>query len=363
MKKNKTISLLLGIAASAAALYFAFRNIPLDALITYIASVNYLWIIPAVAASLSAFIARTLRWQSILEPVKKISFANAYHAIMIGFMLNAVFPWRIGEIARPALINKQDNVSFSTALATVAIERIFDILIMFIGLSVILATFDINSGFTADFGSWHLNRESLVAAARNTVITGALIIGAMLILVFKKARNLLGKGIMNLPDLLFFLNSSSKKRFKEGFCIHFKGVIENISSGFLLIKHPVKIMTCIILTFIIWILTALSYYLLALGCPGIDLSFAELSAVMVIVCFFIALPSAPGFWGLWEAGGIFAMSIFGISLTDAAGYTITNHLVQMIPVIIAGLLSAAFTGINIRKLSYQDGKGLRNGNS
>ena len=68
---------------------------------------------------------------------------------------------------------------------------------------------------------------------------------------------------------------------------------------------------------------------------------------MIIVCFFIALPSAPGYWGLWEAGGIFAMSLFGVSAKDAAGYTLTNHVIQMVPVIITGLVSAMITGVNI----------------
>ncbi len=167
---------------------------------------------------------------------------------------------------------------------------------------------------------------------------------------------------MKLPDLFFFLSSSSKKRIEEKICIPFQGVIENFSAGLLLVRHPVRILICFILTAVIWILTALSYYLLALGCPGIDLSFMELSAVMIIVCFFIALPSAPGFWGLWEAGGIFAMSLFGISSIDAAGYTITNHVIQMLPVIIAGLVSAAITGISIRNLS-SGSKGLTNGNT
>ena len=28
---------------------------------------------------------------------------------------------------------------------------------------------------------------------------------------------------------------------------------------------------------------------------------------MIIICFFIALPSVPGYWGIWEAGGVFAL--------------------------------------------------------
>ena len=65
-------------------------------------------------------------------------------------------------------------------------------------------------------------------------------------------------------------------------------------------------------------IAALSYYVFSLGSPGVDLSYTEMFAVMVIICLFIALPSVPGFWGLWEAGGVFAMSLFGISKNAAA---------------------------------------------
>ncbi len=130
--------------------------------------------------------------------------------------------------------------------------------------------------------------------------------------------------------------------------------MENFASGFALIKHPKKICICIGLSVIIWGLAAFSYYIMALGCPGIGLSFIELSAVMIIVCFFIALPSVPGFWGIWEAGGIFALALFGVSSKDAAGFTLANHAVQIFPVIIVGLVSALVTGVNIWQVSYKE---------
>jgi uncharacterized membrane protein YbhN (UPF0104 family) len=71
---------------------------------------------------------------------------------------------------------------------------------------------------------------------------------------------------------------------------------------------------------------------------------------MVIVCFFIALPSVPGFWGLWEAGGVFALALFGISNQQAVAYTLVNHAAQLFPVISIGLLSAMVTSVNIFKI-------------
>ena len=71
---------------------------------------------------------------------------------------------------------------------------------------------------------------------------------------------------------------------------------------------------------------------------------------MVIVCFFISLPSVPGFWGLWEAGGVFGLMIFGVSAKDAAGFTLANHVFQMVPVIVIGLISLVITGVSVVQL-------------
>ena len=89
-----------------------------------------------------------------------------------------------------------------------------------------------------------------------------------------------------------------------------------------------------------------------MGCPGVSLSLIEMTAIMVIICMFIALPSVPGYWGLWEAGGMFAMMLFGVSPREAAGFTLANHALQIFPVIVIGIISAVLTGVNIWRTSY-----------
>jgi hypothetical protein len=73
---------------------------------------------------------------------------------------------------------------------------------------------------------------------------------------------------------------------------------------------------------------------------------------MVIICFFISLPSVPGWWGLWEAGGVFALSLFGVSSKEAAGFTLANHAIHVFPVIIVGLASTMILSVDIRQMSY-----------
>ncbi|HQA71277.1 MAG TPA: lysylphosphatidylglycerol synthase transmembrane domain-containing protein, partial [Deltaproteobacteria bacterium] len=117
LNKKTIFSLIAGIVFSGAALYLTFVNIPLRELIDYLKVINYWWVIPSLLVAFLSYVLRVWRWQLILLPVKKTGFWSAFHPVMIGFMMSSVFPGRVGEIARPAVFYKKENVEFSKVLA------------------------------------------------------------------------------------------------------------------------------------------------------------------------------------------------------------------------------------------------------
>lgn len=353
MKRNAAISLIVGVIISALTLYLAFKNVPFSDLTSYVVSIDYLWILPTVVVVLLSFVLRAYRWQVILKSTGEVSFWNAYHPLMIGFMINSVLPGRVGEAARPVILKKQEDIPFSTGLATVAAERVFDVIIMIILFAALLATVQIDPNLDITFGKYHLNRAALLTAGRGLFNLLLLLLAGIIIISFDGARKVINSLIMRTPELFFFAGAEFKEKAQKKVCTPLVKLVENFSYGFALIKYPAKIVICLGLSFVIWILSALAYYLMAQGCPGIGLSFAELFAVMIIICFFIALPSVPGYWGIWEAGGIFGLTLFGVATKEAAGFTLVNHVIQMFPIIIAGIISAMITSINIIQVSYQ----------
>jgi glycosyltransferase 2 family protein len=352
MNKKMTTSFLLGGLFSVIALYFAFRNVPFTELIDYLVSINYLWVVPSVLIVLFAFLLRALRWQIMLQSVSNVSFSRAYHPMMIGFMLNCILPARAGELARPAILQRKDNVPFTSGLATVATERVFDLFFLIIFFAIIFSSVEIDPGINISFGKYSLNRETLELIFNNMVIMCFILVGGIVFVTIDYTRMLTNNIIMRIPDLFFFIGSTYKEKIRSILCRRLVGIVNNIAAGFGLVKDLKQIVLCLVLSFIVWILNALSYYVMALGCPGMQLSLFEITAIMIIICFFIALPSVPGFWGLWEAGGVFAISLFAVSQKDAAGFALASHAVQMFPVIIAGLVSALVYGVNIRQINY-----------
>lgn len=354
MKKKLTLSFLLGVAVSVAALYFAFKNVPFNELVGYLTTINYIWVAPAVLVAMFTFVLRAVRWQMILGGnAAGIGFWQAFHPLMIGFMINCVLPGRAGEVARPIILSKKEKVPFATGLATVAAERVFDIGLLVAFFAVVLANVRMDPDLIISYGKYQLNRDTLEMIAAGMLKVCVLLAAGIVLISLEKFRQWVRAAIHKIPSLLIGADPALRSRVREKFCVPLIRLVENFAAGFGLVKRPFKIVICILLSFLVWYLSALSYYLMALGCPGIKLTFLELSAVMIIVCFFIALPSVPGFWGLWEAGGVFALSIFGVPAKEAAGMTLMIHAVSVFPVIIVGVISAVITGINIWRITYE----------
>jgi uncharacterized protein (TIRG00374 family) len=354
MKKNVTISLVVGILVSAVAFYFAFRRVPFTELGIYLLSINYLWIVPSAALILATFGLRAIRWRIILSTTKQLDIWQVFHPMMIGFMLNCILPGRVGEIARPVILQKKEGVPFSTGLATVAAERVFDLILLVLLFAAVLAKVNIDVNLDVSFGGYHLNRETLMTAVSGMIKISLVLIAGVVVVSLKKAREVIAKIIMGSPSMLFVAGQNFRHKLQDKICRPLIGMMENFAAGFAMIKHPKTICLCLLLSFFIWCINAFAFFVMAQGCPGIDISYLEIFAVMIIICFFIALPSVPGFWGLWEAGGIFALALFAVPAKDAAGFTLANHALQILPVIFVGLGSAVYLGVDVWKLSYRD---------
>ena len=353
MKKTASLSLFIGLAVSIAALYLAFRQVPFSDLMAYLKSINYFWIIPTILLALAGFTLRVYRWQLILGSSRPVSFWQAFHPLMIGFMLNCILPGRVGEFARPIILQQKEHFPFSTGLATVAAERTFDAMILLLLFSCMLTMVQIDPVLEIPFGGYILNKALLISAAKGITRLSLLLLAGIVLVALGSSRNWMNRLFLRIPKLFFFTSQAFQELIYQRVSLFLVRFTLTFSRGFLLLKEPREMAICFGLSLLIWGLNVLSYYTMTLGAPGVELSFAELSVVMVIVCLFISIPSVPGFWGIWEAGGVFAMALFGVPARDAAGFTLANHAVQIFPVIVVGMVSAIMTGVNVWQVSRQ----------
>ncbi len=133
VSRNQLISVgkyLLGIFLGVGLLYLAFKDISFSDLQVYFQQVNYGWLgLSLCFGALSHFV-RALRWRMQLRASGYDTTPDRlYAAVMIGYLVNLALP-RAGELARCSVLYRSDRIPLPKTLGTVAIERVFDVLIL-----------------------------------------------------------------------------------------------------------------------------------------------------------------------------------------------------------------------------------------
>ena len=123
---NRTIRIALSIAISAVFLGFAIRKVDWAEAAAALAAAHYIYVVPMFGVTIWTLYIRAQRWRLLLRPVGTPAMRTLVAATNIGFMANMVLPLRIGEVIRPVLVSRKENKPLSGILATVVLERIFD---------------------------------------------------------------------------------------------------------------------------------------------------------------------------------------------------------------------------------------------
>ena len=93
----------------------------------------------------------------------------------------------------------------------------------------------------------------------------------------------------------------------------------------------------------LWLVNAFSFYL---GFPAFDIpvDFAGAMVLQGILAFGIAVPSAPGFVGPFEAAIMAVLALYGDRRNRAVAYALAYHATTFLPITLLGVWSATKTG-------------------
>jgi len=343
----KKFSFTIGVIFSCVALYLTLINVPLDQLWNDLISVKFQWVILSIIINCISFILRAFRWQLIVKEIQYINFWEAYHPTSIAFMMNSILPGRIGELARPVILSQNKKIPLSGGFATIVTERIFDVIILILLYAVVFLHVDIDPNFQMEIGKYTLSKTLLSSLATQIFFLFSILLMLIVCINIYYVRLGLKKILFLIPQLFKFTGKRTTNFILHKCIVPITNIIDHVADGFSFLKRVSRIIYCFFLSVVIWLLVAVSYYVMSFGYQNLHISFFEMCAVLVMICFFISLPSVPGYWGIWEAGGVFAMTIFGIGEKEAIGFTIVNHAFQIFPIIIAGIISAFLTGTSI----------------
>ena len=301
----------LGALVSALFLIYALRGLDLWQVWADVRAANYWWIIPGVAVYFVGVWVRSWRWHYLLRPIKSIPPGSMWPIVVIGYMGNNIYPFRIGEIIRAVLLKEKEGVSVSASIATILVERIFDGLVMLLFVFIALP-------FAPGLPDWL--RQTVILAS--LAFFGALMIFLILAANPKLSRMLYG-GVINrfAPKSMQPKLMNLADRFMEGL-----SSLSNVKDVFMIFFTSI----------IIWLLETVKYFFVMFAF-GFTVSFFALMLMNGVVNLATTLPSAPGYIGTFDGPGIEVLKVFGVAPSVAAAYTLVLHAALWLPITLLGL--------------------------
>src|SRR5438067_2331099 len=100
------------------------------------------WLAASLLATIATYWIRAVRWQVLLEPLKKIAFEPALTATLIGFSAIYILG-RAGEPIGPLWLTKKERVPLSASGATWLVQRFLDLTTLGLVFATTLLFFEI----------------------------------------------------------------------------------------------------------------------------------------------------------------------------------------------------------------------------
>ena len=300
----------LGLAGTAFFLGLFFWDTDIGELADALGEANYWWVVPAIGVWFVSAGVRSLRWHYLLRGLANIRPLALYPIVVIGYMANNLMPLRTGELVRCYVLGERHNVSKVSTLGTIAVERVFD--------GVVLVSFLLLGG--AILG---LNNE-LAALAVAMAAAFAVLLGFFIYMAASPERA--GRWSSRLIGLLPGSIRDSAR-----------GLVDSFLEGLQSLQSPTIALLALGTTVVAWLLEATMYYLVGRSFD-IDEGFAAYIMIAGAANLAITLPSTSGGIGPFELLTKETLTFLGVSSAVAGAYAVALHGFLLLPVIAAGLI-------------------------
>lgn len=282
--------LLLGLAVSAAALVLALRWAGWRPLREALLQVDLRFLLLGVAVFLISMMARVACWRALIG--REVGFGRVLAALNEGYLLNNVLPWRMGELGRAILMGRQPGLSTPLVLSSIVVERLYD-MILAVGLMLVLLP-------VAAGAAW----------ASRAAWIGAAVVGMALSFVGFALRR---------PAMI------------EGWVARLPGprpawlrLWGSFRDGLAVLQTPRRLAMSFSWMAASWALALLEYWaVLHAVLPDVQPLWAAFMLAATLLG--VAVPSLPGYVGVFEAAGVAALSVFGVPPDQGLAAALVLH--------------------------------------
>lgn len=289
--RARAVSIGVAVLLAATLLYFSLRGIDWREVARIVAGASA-WRLLAVMGIASATVfLRACRWRVLLNAAGDVSLPSAFWATTAGYFGNNFLPARAGELVRTFMISSRSNLDASYVLATALAERVADAVVLVSIAAAILLTIPAPPGW-------------LAGAIRPFAVLALIGAGGIALLP------LMGR---HAPGLIARLPMPQSLRPK------LVAAAESGLSGLRAFHHAGRLSTFAALTAVIWTLDAVGVVVGA-SALGLDLSLRLAFLLLAGLGLGSALPSTPGYVGIYQFVAVSVLTPFGFSRNDAIAY-------------------------------------------
>ncbi len=318
---TKAFRWLVPLVVSGLAIWFLLREVDLQKLVAAYTQIRISTIIFAIIIALFSLLLRVVCWYLLLR--KQISFKRVFFVMNAGYLLNNIFPFRLGEFGRAILIGENNNREISTlqVLSSIFVERIMDV---FLALVFFLGALTLFTDNKAGRG------VSVVL-----LISLLVIFITLMILAAKK------EGVNRWMEA---------RKIKNYRLFHWlQPKINAILEGFSVITQWRFVLPGFLLLLLSWILSMLQQYVIVLDI----IPQAQFWWVVLLIgagALGFAVPSAPAGIGVYEAAMVGAFLLLNVDSEPALAIALVLHAMQFVISAIFGTVGLIREGQSIQSL-------------
>ncbi len=327
---------LLGFVISAIFLVLAFRGQDFGEIRNALEQANLWFLAPALALYFAGVWVRAIRWSVLLRPLTKVGARQLFPIVVVGFMANNVLPLRTGELVRSYVLARRHSVSKTAALATIAVERLFDGLTM---LAFMLAATAFVS-FTSQLR--HLALIAFILFA--VVLIGLFTLTLSGTLLDRLLQLVLGPLPTPLADRV--------ERMAQSFL-----------AGLGVLKRRRDLALVAGTSLLAWSLEASMYWVLARGFGGAvsrEMGVAATLLTTGVANMATLIPSSPGYIGQFEYGVKLVLSgALKVPESPALAYALLVHAALYFPITIWGVIEWSRMHLSLGQIRATEGEPAR----
>jgi uncharacterized protein (TIRG00374 family) len=288
-------------------------------------------LIAAILVVLVTYTIRAFRWQYLLAPIGRTRFSTAFQATVIGFAASFLLPARAGEVLRPYLLAKRDQLPPTAAFATIILERLLDLMTVLLLFGVFVVSVD-PASLSGDPALYsRVKTGGLLAAAASV---------AGLLVLFALAGH---------PERLGRLALKIERVLPARLARAVAGFVESFAQGLAVMRQPGRLLVSLVLSFPLWLSIAAGIWLTS---RAFHMTFGYVASflVMTLLVVGVAVPTPGQVGGFHAAYRIAVGTFFGVPDATAVGAAIVLHAVSFVPVTLLGLAFMAQQGLSLGRM-------------